>query len=416
MLTLCLFALAQEAAALPAHHTTFDAPTAAPWRAVVRDLADERRIVGLGECSHYTKECYDLKGAALEELFGLGFAGLALEVDFGEALRWNEFVLGGEGEARELLARSGWFTYRTEEFAAILESIRAANADRDVPIEVFGIEMTSVQEGLVWLTRTLEESGAFDDEEGRALLAALGNVAKPIAFERHEFEEREASWALYHRTRNMVEDRRDALRAALGDTDVARVDHMTERLRQFATYVSQDDSSLQAELRDQFSARNVLWFLDQLGDTSRIALWAHNGHIARGPGMVSRYDVLGHYLSRWFGDGYASVGFTFERGEVGAFGPNGFRFVEFGPAPEETFTAHLAALEAPFVALDVRAACASKTELAATLRGEVLLRTDLGESFSDESPRVRPVTLAGTYDALVHIATATRPTGIPWER
>ncbi|MEM7040467.1 MAG: hypothetical protein AAF570_26110, partial [Bacteroidota bacterium] len=84
----------------------------------------DHTVVGLGEVSHYTKECYTLKKEVIRTLMQEGFSGLVLEVDFGQALLWDEYVVSGKGNLDTLVGKSGWFTYRTEEFKSILAMIR----------------------------------------------------------------------------------------------------------------------------------------------------------------------------------------------------------------------------------------------------------------------------------------------------
>ena len=70
----------------------------------IDQIADQARIVGLGEVSHYTKECYQLKHQIIKKLIEKGFQALVLEVDFGQALLWNAYVTKGEGDLDQLVA------------------------------------------------------------------------------------------------------------------------------------------------------------------------------------------------------------------------------------------------------------------------------------------------------------------------
>ena len=89
----------------------------ATWWSWLDQTMEEVQILGLGEVSHYTQECYTYKTAIIEHLAQKGLLqGLVLEVDFGQALFWNDYLLTGMGDPDSLVRKSGWFTYRTEEF------------------------------------------------------------------------------------------------------------------------------------------------------------------------------------------------------------------------------------------------------------------------------------------------------------
>ena len=64
----------------------FDSIDASSFKEIIQSIGKDATVVGLGEVSHYTKECYDLKRVAITELMKQGYAALILEVDFGQAL------------------------------------------------------------------------------------------------------------------------------------------------------------------------------------------------------------------------------------------------------------------------------------------------------------------------------------------
>lgn len=409
-------------------------------RSFVVQAAEGRRIVGLGEVSHFTQECYELKGAMILALMGQGFDGLVLEVDFGQALLWDDFVVNGVGDLDALIARSGWFTYRTEEFKAVLRAIRAANVLRaergeEAPFRVFGMEMTSLEDSLRWMARYIggEADGAAGAqappvESPRARLAAALKEERPaVAFQAHTEEERMDYWALYYSVSSFLASSQDELvaEASGGGSAEGRAEHGAERyaialriaetMRQYATYVSQDDFTFQIEIRDQFSARNVLWCMNQLGDGSQVALWAHNGHVAK-EAPNANYNVVGDHLHRWFGEDYYAFGFTFNEGECAAFSHKGFETVRFERSENESLTTRLGAFESPFLVLDVARLLANDPAHASFARRPVPIRIDVGESFSGDSPRYMEVQLAGTYDALVYIDKTHRASPIKWVR
>lgn len=392
--------------------TAFDGPGDVALDAIVWAHAADRRLVGLGEVSHFTRECYDLKRAMVGTLIELGYDGLILEVDFGQALLWDDHVVHGRGELDALISGCGWFTYRTEEFKALLADVREHNRTAEVPFRIFGMEMTAVHHNLPWLAAYLErESGG-----GKELVVRLRAPRKTVVFGTHSSAEQAAYWKLFHDARTALASLGEPVGAA-DKRERAVAERIVEILRQYATYASQDDMSLQVALRDLFSTRNVLWCLDQMGPESQAAIWAHNGHIEKAHAN-SRYEVLGHHLARLFGAAYLAVGFTFHSGACGAFGDEGFQRVEFGRITdgETSLTADLASAGEAFLVLDVEAAVTSDPRHQSPLRTPQRLRANVSESFGSGSRRWMELCVAEAYDVLIYVDEMHYPTPVPWSR
>lgn len=87
------------------------------------------RIVGLGESTHGTREHFQMKHRLVEYLVEEhGFTIFAIEASTPEANRLDAYVLGGEGDPRELIEGMYFWTWNTEEVLAMVEWMRARNA------------------------------------------------------------------------------------------------------------------------------------------------------------------------------------------------------------------------------------------------------------------------------------------------
>ncbi|MEM7657827.1 MAG: erythromycin esterase family protein [Bacteroidota bacterium] len=371
----------------------------------------DKRVVGMGEVSHYTRECYTLKSAAILHLMDEGFDGLILEVDAGQAQRWNGYLLTGKSNLDTLVASSGWFTYRTAEFRSLLAAIRSHNEQAEQPFQVFGMEMTAMNHSLEWLHNYLESYGAAPDQ----LLTRLKAERPIVAFQSHNQEQQTDYWNLYHELTEFLAANEAALLEEGTETDFAIADHFIEMLRQYATYVSQDDFGLKSELRDQFSARNVWWCLEQMGEESQAIIWAHNGHVAK-HSVLFNYDILGHYLEQWFGEAYYSLGFSFNAGEFGAFSEEGFQKFTLPELDTTSLSREFATIQQPFVLLDVRNSLAKDDRLSSPLRQAHLIRRDVSEYYVPANQPMMEINLARSYDALLYIHRTTYPTTLDWIR
>ena len=73
------------------------------------------------------------------------------------------------------------------------------------------------------------------------------------------------------------------------------------------------NSSEYYSCRDEYMAENATWLSTLLGENTKIALWAHNGHVSSGM-WVGGVLSMGNHLRREFGDQYQIVGFSFSKG------------------------------------------------------------------------------------------------------
>ena len=377
----------------------------------IAKIADSTRVIGLGEVSHYTKECYELKHQIIKKLMAHGFQALILEVDFGQALLWNEFVTKGIGDLDQLIAQSGWFTYRTEEFKNVLLDIRNYNLQAEQPFQVFGMEMTAMNHNLAWLSNYFSAHLRSNSD----LIAELNKERTIVAFQPHAQAEVLSYWALYYSLQDALATNEAILIEKGGEAAYEIAKQITEITRQYATYVAQDEFLFKVEIRDQFSTRNVFWCLDQLGEDSKVAIWAHNGHIAKKSVLFS-YDILGYYLQKWMGTQYYAIGFTFNEGAFGAFSSNGFQKWQLPPVTEPSLTKDLDAYESPFVLLDIQTNLKETENGENIWRQEIPIRTDISESFSAENDQMMTINLANSYDCLLYIDQSNYPTTIKWER
>ncbi len=380
-----------------------DAPTLAEF---IQKNAPEKRVFGLGEASHYMRECYQFKQKIISELMNLGYQGLVLEVDFGLACRWNEYVLTGKGNLDSLLANTGWFTYGTEEFKQLLLEIREFNQNNSQqPFQVFGMEMTYSEHLLVYLRDYLQEHSRHTPE----VLPLLEKSRLTLVFQPFTAEQRADYWLLFHQLSSFLQTYREELVTSSGEKPFMIAQRMVEIIRQFATFVSQDEFSLQVEFRDQFSFRNLLWAMDYLGDNSQIALWAHNGHVAK-RSILFQYDILGHYLEQRFGLAYFTMGFTFNQGEFGAHSQNGFKTWTMPAALQPSWTKSLSKLMSPYIVWDIRSQVSRGGEAFKVLDQMARIRTDVAEFYNPEGGEFMRINLAKTYDALLFIEKSHYPT------
>jgi erythromycin esterase-like protein len=123
---------------------------------------------------------------------------------------------------------------------------------------------------------------------------------------------------------------RDAVRWGIENVDSDKARDVLIDLQQFLA-VSSEYLNKPKELvnpRDESMAEFVSAILDLHGDQSRIALWAHDGHISKLDGdPLEDRPRMGTYLERIYGDHYLPVGLS--------FGSGGFQAIYYPQAGED---------------------------------------------------------------------------------
>lgn len=292
-----------------------------PLKAIVGDS----RIVALGEATHGTREFFQLKHRMLEFLVEeMGFRIFAIEANWTEALRVNNYVLRGEGDAAKALAGMYFWVWNTEEVLTMIEWLRAYNLDpaHAEKVQFLGFDMqfshVALKEALAYLDK-VDPTYASEMREplkplmGRHLMAGFGKL--PLA----------ERGAIISRAEELVQrfDGRGAEyveKAGLEQWRAARRNAVI--VRQAAGMFQSEPPSFEA--RDRAMADNVAWILEQ-NPKDKVVLWAHNGHV--GKANYGPYRTMGMFLGERYGRQMIVFGFSFNQG--------GFRAVKQGRGPVE---------------------------------------------------------------------------------
>jgi len=96
----------------------------------LRQIVGTASIVGLGEATHGSHEFFTMKHRLLEFLVEkMGFTMFSLEGDWSTGEQMNRYVLTGQGDVRALPPQLLGMDYNTQEMLALVQWMRAYNAD-----------------------------------------------------------------------------------------------------------------------------------------------------------------------------------------------------------------------------------------------------------------------------------------------
>jgi erythromycin esterase len=320
--------------------------------APLRSILSKARIVSLGEATHGTREFFQLKHRLIEYCVSeLGFTIIGFEASYGTTLAVNDYVLDGTGKATDVVAGMGFWTWNTEEVAALVEWVRAWNGANERKVKFYGLDMQDGPSELLYLLAYLERVApelATDSERSLAPLAspytndlsylsgaAQETISLQIKTVIGAFSAQRARWVA---------------QAGESEWHLARLSAIV--LQQAVRDAIENPKG--HTFRDQCMADNVRALLDAEGPGAKAVLWAHNAHVQRLPFVGS--TMMGSVLRAAYGAESVNVGFAFNQGSFQALTyPSGeLRSQVVGPAPDGYVDAVLAQTGIPLLALDLR--------------------------------------------------------------
>lgn len=309
------------------------------------------RIVGLGEATHGTSEFFILKDRIYRYLVEhLHFTVFAMEADWSVGLAIDRYVTTGQGNIRALLA-STYLVWNNQETLDLLTWMRRYNAQPGPhpTLHFVGIDVENTGAAASLVERFFKFARPEDVPQITADLHCMGTTQAQIMG--YIFGSQAKQDECKQRISGVLKRLQDdpQLRNVTSPVNYATAEQATRVVLEGADlYAAQGRGDNSA--RDRAMADNLIWATGAYAD-ARIAVWAHNFHVAAypSPGFTS----MGSDLRRHFGRDYYAVGFAFDHGTVS---PNGMSPpITIPPAYPLTAEAILRKVKPPAYALDLDA-------------------------------------------------------------
>ncbi|MCU1277364.1 MAG: uncharacterized protein JWM53_910 [bacterium] len=318
----------------------------------------DARIVGLGEGTHGAHETFQLKARLFRFLVEkMGFTTLGIEASWPDTLPINEYLATGQGDPARLVSGMRFWTWDTEEVGDLVRWMRTYNADpRHVKkLQIIGFDMqytpTAVAGVLSYLARV--DKPAVDHTE--AALAVLKDEFTALRFGRLTVTQQRAVAQDVAALIERLERNKATLVSRGGAAAWTMARHHAEILSQFV----REEASTPSLSRDQAMVDNVRAIIDALPPDGKIALWAHNAHLANRPIEGQGPTAMGQLLKKQYGAAYVTWATCFGSGAFRAVGIRPLRqLIAFTlpTPPAGSVEGTLARLGgAPVVALDLHA-------------------------------------------------------------
>lgn len=316
----------------------------------LKNVLKSVRIVGLGEATHGSREFFQFKHRMLAFLASeMHFRVFTMEASHAACENINEYILYGKGDPAKALASLGFWTWDTEEVSAMIEWMRSFNSkvEESERIRFYGFDIQHNEPAFATVSEYLKRTAPEHLPEAEAAFRPLRlSDRQLLGFSKRSDSERAAEMARLRDLASFLKSHQDSFVRKTSSAEFDRVVEATRIIIQFDDAYSSPlvdsqnpDESLNAK-RDRYMAENFQSLLGREKPDARVVVWAHNGHIAAGPG-----SGMGSYLRKSFGDAYYAFGFTFDHGAfqsrelltkdlgTGA-GIGALREFKIGPAPE----------------------------------------------------------------------------------
>ncbi|PTL81666.1 erythromycin esterase family protein [Vitiosangium sp. GDMCC 1.1324] len=302
--------------------------------ALLENIGDARFVL-LGEATHGTHEFYKARATLTRRLIvERGFSAVAVEADWPDALKLNQYV---HGEGPRLTARKAFdafqrfprWMWRNEEVLELVEWLRGHNAARGKgapTVGFYGLDLYSLHASMREVVRYLEKRDPTAAARARERYAcfdrfgsdpqAYGHAAAYGFADTCEAEVIEQLMELHERQVKDGAREEDALFYAEQNARLARDAELYYR----TMYAGRDESW---NLRDTHMADTADALAEYLGrregGPGRLVIWAHNSHLgdARATQMGEQGELnLGQLLRERHGRETFNLGFTTYSGTV----------------------------------------------------------------------------------------------------
>lgn len=304
------------------------------------DITEDARFVLLGEATHGTHEFYQARAEISKRLIQeKGFSAIAVEADWPDAYRVNQFIQGA-GEDESAVDALGDFKrfplwmWRNAEVLDLVGWLRSYNEEMDSDekkVGFYGMDLYSLHASMDAVLSYLDRVDPEEAKKARkrySCFAEYGENSQAYGFAASSNLSESCHDEVLSQ---LVELRRKAGEYAARDGRVAQDDYFFAE--QNARLVKNAEEYYRVMFQGQIESWNIrdrhmtetlqalLAHLEQHSENSKIIVWAHNSHLgdARATQMGDRGEWnVGQLMRERYGSQAVLVGFTTYNGTVTA--------------------------------------------------------------------------------------------------
>lgn len=272
-------------------------------------IPEDIKAVGIGEATHGNCEFQTAKLEMLKKQVETGKChSIAFEMSPGEAAEINDAIHTDDVDLKELMSRSNYPIYDTEQLIDLLTWMRDYNRDKayEESLMFYGVDMQGPYREVQYLTGYAEKHTDVIEESDLMLLRQmntdlesdiLDTVIENVSF---------------------FEDLRDKL-ASQESFDCKNMSIVAGSVVQWIEAPNFEEDSIEyGEFRDTSMAQNLKseYELEVERGYSQIIITAHNGHVMKGDNTGYGQVTMGEHIKEVFDESYFCVGTEFYNATV----------------------------------------------------------------------------------------------------
>lgn len=297
-----------------------------------------KKIIGLGDATHGTKEFFVLKNRIIEYLIkNENCTAIALELPLDCGVKINNYVRTGEGDINGLL-KEAWWWHRTEDIKNFLVWLKDYNLNLpdNKKVSFYGFDSQVRGDNTYQIFEYYKKVDPRFEENVKPIYDFIAelyidNYSFFTPYRTHKYEES------VDKLKSLLEKNKEQY---ISNSSKEEYLLAKARVNTFAGLIgmTKDDLSY-SKIRSVTNIENIKLIAEMQAPESKLVVWAHNGHICSdeyvmqellnfgtGNGFykentITKETLLGCMLREEFGDKYFNIGFEFYSG--------GFTAIEF---------------------------------------------------------------------------------------
>lgn len=356
----------------------------------LRGMIGDATLVSFGEGLHGGAEPLEFRNRLFQFLVEqMGFTAIGIESGMVEGLEVNDYVLGGPGELKTVVANgftNGFNRMPQENW--LVQWMREYNADpkHSRKVQFYGLDASASEEGDTQapLKTALRYLDKVDPQAAAALRTRLGSLIGRLNFSRFSDApedythlsqvERERVTAVIADMISLLQSKRSAYTAASSPGAYQLASRTAIGARQVNDYERQVPVGWTPEegfsavagtvaIADRIKAENARWIVQQQGAGGKVFLFAHRDHIATAlvtvhapqpnryhlPSALPQPPMMGMVLQPLYGKQLVTIGNLLGQDDSGCKAPR-------PPPPAGSLEGLLSSLNTPDFLLDLRSA------------------------------------------------------------
>lgn len=298
-------------------------------------ILKDKKIIGMGDATHGTKEFFVLKHKIIEYLIrNENCTAIALELPLHTGVPINNYVLTGEGDIDELLKKAWWW-HKTEEIKDFLVWLKDynTNPDNKKKVSFYGFDSQGFGNNVFQIFEYFKKVEPRFDEIIKPSYDFMAeydffNYASFTPYRKQKHDE------IINKFKNILETNQDKYIAKSSKEEYLLT---KARLNTFRANIEMNkENTSYMKARSEANIENIKYISKMQEPDSKIVVWAHNGHITSDEYIMQEFfnfdtkngfyeinrqtkDILlGCMLREYFGDKYFTIGFEFNSGGFAA--------------------------------------------------------------------------------------------------